>query len=568
MRSLSASHSAGLCSSKRYNEAQQVYKVLRPRGYELKYNTYQSLVNCCLCLGDLEAALDVFRDLQNCGMAPNKVTYCGLISALGKQRRRGSRYPELAYELWQELRASADSLDAAAVRVGMKACVEVGRITEAEQLLAALQKEASPAARDVRTYNILLRGYAQAGNKAAMQGVMDHMQVAGVKPSCVTYNTLIDGHVRAGALAEARACMVAAKATGLELDAWSYTTLMKGCLQSGDLKAANGVLREMRGAGIKPTCITYSTLIDGHVRTGDLTVARQLLEVMIADGERPSAVTYNSLLRGYVASQQPDALQQALQVLDDMQRRGVSPAVDTFNTLMSAAVAAEDPNLALELHRRLQAAGLRPDGLTYTVLVQAHARLGQLTEAVGTFESLSRDKNASMDVAAYNAMVDAFARAGEMEAAERMLQSTCKFASQMGLPPPVEAFGAVVTGYVRLKLVAPAVDAVRRFHAAGGTPDVQMLDQLVDLCVRTGEFKVAMQAVRALELMGTEVDKDKYKSIVMEQMKRQSKGPKPGNGTGMQPTQKRRRSVHLERFKFWLGLPNTYYDGDSSDAEN
>ena len=60
----------------------------------------------------------------------------------------------------------------------------------------------------------------------------------------------------------------------------------------------------------------------------------------------------------------------------------------------------------------------------------------------------------------------------------------------------------------------------RGYHHRGslqrlGQPDAQMLDQLVDLCVRTGEYKVAMQAVRALELVGAEVDKEKYKKYLL-----------------------------------------------------
>jgi len=536
-------------------------------------------------LGDLDGALAVFRDLQSCGMAPNKVTFCGLISALGKQKRRGSRYLELAYELWRELQLSGDNLDPMALRIGMKACVDTGRMEDAERIVEAMENGSSSspspkaAARDVRTYNILLKGYAKAGDRRALQEVLERMKKADVKPSCVTYNTLVSAHVRIGALDEARNAMEDAILNDVQLDAWSYSSLLKGCVQGGDLAGAVRVIDEMRRVGIKPTYITYSTLVDGYVRDGDLETALQLVDDMIADGEQPSAVTYNSLLKGYASSQRPNALQQGLRILDDMQLRGVRPEVDTFNTLMSASVAVDDAELALELHRRLQDAGLRPDGLTYTVLIQAHARLGRVSDAVATFEALSRDRNAAMDSAVYNAMADVFARVGEMEAAEKMLASSCAFARHRGLPPPVEAFGAVVTGYVKLKQVNHAVDAVRRFHSAGGTPDIRMLDQLVDLCVRTGEFKVAMQAVRAVELMGTEIDKHKYKTLMMNMMRRQERvtapsGRRKGSTTfsssaGQRTNNQRRRqegtkAVHLERFKFWLGLPNSYYDSDES----
>lgn len=65
----------------------------------------------------------------------------------------------------------------------------------------------------------------------------------------------------------------------------------------------------------------------------------------------------------------------------------------------------------------------------------------------------------------------------------------------------MEAYGALVAGYARLRMVTPAVDAVRRYHSAGGSPDVRMLESLADVCVRQGEYKVALQ-VRQETVLG------------------------------------------------------------------
>lgn len=570
-----------LCAAQRYSEARQVYAILEVCGPQLRYNTYQALLNACLTTNDIEAAISIFRDLQAGSMNPNKVTYCGLISALGKQRRKGSRYVELAYELWLELLNSCkvSQLDSAALRTGMKACVDIGKMDEAEEVLKnALDSNVPNAAKDVRNYNILLKGYAMNGNvREQIDDVMERMRAAQVKPSRVTYNILIDSYVRAGQVVEARTWMTAAKNSGIELDAFSYTSLIKGCVKAGDMQGATAVLEDMRIAEVKPTYITFSTLIDGYARSGDLPTARKMLQTMIASGEKPSAVTYNSLLRGYAQISDTDALPQALQLLDDMQQQGVAPAVDTFNTLMSAAMSAGHGNVAIDLYERMRNADLRPDGVTFTILLQAHASLGEVSEAVAAFEALSRDPNAAMDIRAYNAMVNAFAMAGDMGAAENMLTKACEFANRVGVPPPVEAFGAVVTGYARLKLVAPAVQIVRRFNAAGGTPDVQMLDILVDLCVRTGEFKIAMQAVRSMELIGAPVDKEKYRTLVVNRMeylaaaeakaqkRRSSYYTTNGNGGGRERNRIVDKNEYLERFKFWLGLPNRYYDDSDTD---
>ena len=58
----------------------------------------------------------------------------------------------------------------------------------------------------------------------------------------------------------------------------------------------------------------------------------------------------------------------------------------------------------------------------------------------------------------------------------------------------MEAYGAVVAGYARQLAVGPAVAAVKRFHASGGSPDAAMLDILANIAIRSGDYRVAMQA--------------------------------------------------------------------------
>jgi len=302
-------------------------------------------------------------------------------------------------------------------------------------------------------------------------------------------------------------------------------------------------------------------MIDCAIQEGDMTQAHHLLDIMHAQGERPSAITFNTLLRASVAGDH-SSLGEAMRILDQMEEANVIPATDTFNMLMSAAVSLGDPFLTEDIYNRLVRTGQHANGFTYTILIQAYARQADLKSAVAAFEKLSKDRHADLDIAAYNAMVDAFARSGEMQAAERMLQRACSFAASLGTGPPVEAFGAVVTGYVRLKSVNAAVNTVRKFHSLGGQPDAQMLDQLVDLCVRTGEYKVAMQAVRALELVGAEVDKEKYKKYLLgkeEEIRNIARQRERQDFSGDDRGDGETNNSSLERFKFWLGLPNTYY---------
>lgn len=48
-------------------------------------------------------------------------------------------------------------------------------------------------------------------------------------------------------------------------------------------------------------------------------------------------------------------------------------------------------------------------------------------------------------------------------------------------------------GYARLNNAEAALDVLREFWQQGGEPDDSMFEVLVNLCVRTGEFRKALQ---------------------------------------------------------------------------
>lgn len=89
-------------------------------------------------------------------------------------------------------------------------------------------------------------------------------------------------------------------------------------------------------------------------------------------------------------------------------------------------------------------------------------------------------------------------------------------------------------------------------------PDEVLLNCLVDTCVRAGFFQKALEVVACMEEKGIPANKTKYKRIFIELYSNLY--------TGKHASQRRRdkseeRRDAVEAFKFWLGLPNKYYNG-------
>ncbi|DBA92143.1 TPA: hypothetical protein ACH3X1_015865 [Trebouxia sp. C0004] len=500
-----------LLSKQRFRAALTVFKSSQhTTPTQLHYFTYQSLVTAAIKAGEPYTALEIFRQLQAAGLTPNYITYCGLISAFGKVRRRGQPSADLAYQLWQELCSLQLPLDAAAFRTGMNACISVGKLTEARQLLQDMKQR--NIALDIRVFNILLKGYSRRGGVSAVPSILQEMADAGLKPSAVTYNTLIDTYVTAGQLAQARQTCADAQAAGVALDVWSYSGLIKGFVQNNELQAALEILQEMKEAdNITPNEVTYSTLIDGCVRAGVIDTGKELLSEMVAGGVKPNAVTYNTLIRAYAMDDK-----EAFGMLNEMGKAGVMPTVDTFNTLMDACIRRVDPPAVLRLFRRMVQSGYSPDAVSYTTLITALSWLGRSAEALEAFKELDASPSAQVDLYAYNAVISALSVAGRMTDARSYLQQAAQLAQDQAAPAPVEAFGAIIKGYARLNQAEAALDVMRDFWQQGGEPDDSMFEVLVTLCVRTGEFRKALQVVHAMDKLGRPADKMRIKKVLEE----------------------------------------------------
>ena len=110
---------------------------------------------------------------------------------------------------------------------GMNACISVGKLSEAKQLLQDMKDQSIPL--DSRVYNILLKGLSRKGNINAIPGVLQEMQDANIKPSSVTYNTLINSYVEDAQLVEARRVCESAQDAGKQVGPLLVHIRLKCC---------------------------------------------------------------------------------------------------------------------------------------------------------------------------------------------------------------------------------------------------------------------------------------------------------------------------------------------------
>ena len=550
-------------------------------------------------------------------------TYTDVIASLSRcaveARESGAvRQTPSAVEIWLMLRATPLRLDGAAYAAGVGAYVSEGRTGEAERLLRDMTADGVRAG--PRLFNALIAGYGREKNLRGIETSAMAMRTLGVVPNQATWGAKVYAYVNCGRLDLA----LDALEQGIRFSpkperrpgVRAYTALVQGLARAGRVSDADEVIRRMARDGVKPNAYTYSTLIDGLVRGAQLGLAQTALAEMRRAKIKPTVVTYNSLLKGLVRSmsdeerQQKDVLHRARGIFADMRADGLTPDLVSYNTLVDACIDAHAPSEAWNVLREISESGLKPDVVTYTTLLKYFAQVGDDSATRWVVKEMDADPNVVQDVGVYNCLISAYAKRGDMTSA----LETLEMMQEKQIKPVVSTYGALVEGYIRLGDVREALNLYNKcVNSSRISPDARMRKSIVYGCGLHGMSDVAECLIADLQATGPEGAKEaKRLSFVLKAATedgangggiRQRRGggkrnhspssksdrltriesetarrplANDGEDDGVPSVSQASSNRGLEMWKFWLGLPNSYYEdyyeartddaNDSSDA--
>jgi len=548
-------------------------------------------------------------------------TYTDVIASLSRcaveARESGAvRQTPSAVEIWLMLRATPLRLDGAAYAAGVGAYVSEGRTGEAERLLRDMTADGVRAG--PRLFNALIAGYGREKNLRGIETSAMAMRTLGVVPNQATWGAKVYAYVNCGRLDLA----LDALERGIRFSpkperrpgVRAYTALVQGLARAGRVSDADEVIRRMARDGVKPNAYTYSTLIDGLVRGAQLGLAETALAEMRRAKIKPTVVTYNSLLKGLVRSmsdeerQQEDVLHRARGIFADMRADGLTPDLVSYNTLVDACIDAHAPNEAWNVLREISESGLKPDVVTYTTLLKYFAQVGDDSATRWVVKEMDADPNVVQDVGVYNCLISAYAKRGDMSRALETLETM----QEKRIKPIVSTYGALVEGYIRLGDVREALNLYNKcVNSSRISPDARMRKSIVYGCGLHGMSDVAECLIADLQATGPEGAKEakrlyfvlkaatedgangggvrrrrsggkrnlqssssssSLKSDTLTRIESESaRRPLANNGEDdgvPSASQAAAANRGLEMWKFWLGLPNNYYEARAGDAND
>jgi len=239
--------------------------------------------------GELDLALDVYRQMQNEGCTPNLVTYNTLIDVHGKTGA------------WEDAIAVLDAVEK-----------------------QGLEPEA-------RTYNTVIIACNQSSKAAEALQVYDRMLRANAKPTATTYTALISAYGKAGQLDAALQIFQDMTKHRCERNVITFSSLISACEKAGRWEIALDLLKQMHREGCEPNVVTYNSLIAACAQGAQAQKAQEIFDQMQKRGCRPDSVTFGALIGAY---DKAGDWRSALSSFEAIRLSGCRPDTVVFNTII------------------------------------------------------------------------------------------------------------------------------------------------------------------------------------------------------------------------------------------
>lgn len=322
-----------------------------------------------------------------------------------------------------------------------------------------------------------------------------------------------------------------------------------------------GIIKGVGGKALVPNesalnLFTATTLLQAHAMRRDLASVQRVLAALEGrSGEMiqgfesapwPWTGTYGSVqpdtkvLNIAIAAAEKiggkEALDMALEIFNRMAEPNDSstsrPKKDivTYNTLLSALSNAGQSAEAFRIFDQLKLAGVRPDKYTYTSLIKACEKDGDVDELLYDM----RERGVQADVVTYNTMIktlcegrkwsqatrlvtdmesrgvspnsltygylmNALLQAGKPTACLALFESAYGSARTSAFTENVYVYTTAITAASMLKNHERALELVMRMNANGIKPNLKTLTAVIGACLASNQYDLASQLFKRIE---------------------------------------------------------------------
>lgn len=258
----------------------------------------------------------------------------------------------------------------------------------------------------------------------------------------------------------------------------------------------------------EPDVGTYIKLLSMLGKCKQPHLACRVFRTMLKEKCRPSVESYTALLTAFTRS---NLLDTAFGILEEMKKvPDCQPDVFTYTELIKACSEAllfgHVDMLLLEMRR----VGLRPNTVTYNILVDSYGKAGRFREMEDVFMEMKESDEIQPDIWTQNAILRNFSRAGNITAMEQWYMKLQSF----GYGNDIITFNTLLNAYGK-ECYYEKLEHVRDFmHKYYYRGDTVTYNTIIDAYGRAGLIKEMKDAYREMRAMGVKENSHTFCSLI------------------------------------------------------
>ncbi|KAL6858903.1 hypothetical protein ACP4OV_017905 [Aristida adscensionis] len=153
---------------------------------------------------------------------------------------------------------------------------------------------------------------------------------------------------------------------GVELDDISYNTVVKMLCDMGELRSAYRAMQEMEREGVGPDVVTYTTLMAAFYKHGQREVGDGLWNLMRLRGCKPTLASYNVRIQFLINRRRG---WQANELVRKMYAAGITPDEITYNLIIKGFFMMGEHEMAKTVFGAMHGRGCKPNGKVYQTMI-------------------------------------------------------------------------------------------------------------------------------------------------------------------------------------------------------
>lgn len=327
--------------------------------------------------------------------------------------------------------------------------------------------------RNVATWNAMIGGYM--GNGDAVSAARLFEQITGCR-NTVTWIEMMKGYGKRSETVKARELFERMPLELKNVKAW--TVMLGAYVSNREMEAARKFFEDIP----EKNSFAWSLMISGYFRIGDVHEATSIFyRVNVRD-----LVIWNTLITGYAQNGYSDG---AIDAFHKMQGEGFEPDAVTVSSVLSACAQSGRLDIGREVHSLINRKGIELNQFVSNALIDMYAKCGDLENATSVFESLSL-----RSVACWNSMISCLAIHGKGKEALEMFRTM----ESLDTKPDEITFLAVLTACVHGGFLVEGLKIFLEMKTKDVKPNVKHFGCLIHLLGRSGNLKEAYGLVREM----------------------------------------------------------------------